>query len=41
MREQLLSQLRPDDRQMVERTMANHLLTAAETIDMLTEFGGL
>ena len=26
MREQLFSQLRSDDRQMVERTMANHLL---------------
>ena len=41
-RERLLSQLSPEDREMVERLMAHHpKLTAARAITDLTRFGGI
>jgi hypothetical protein len=41
-RERLLSQLRPEDRKLVENCMADFPgLTAAKAIEILTAFGGL
>ena len=41
-RERLLSQLRPEDRRLVENCMADFpVLTAAKAIQILTGFGGL
>ena len=41
-RERLLSQLRPEDRKLIENCMADFPgLTAAKAIEILTAFGGL